>query len=131
MRITDFLKVEDCKAGDQLIIKDAGEWISHATKVRDDGSPQQSCQFSVLWHGEIKDITLSKLNRMALKAAWGPDTDDWVGKVAVIKKIADIQVAGKARKQIILGEYAGEALPEEQTVPAVDAAGEKETATWE
>ena len=85
-----FLKVEEVKNGDIITIRDAGTiQVSEKFKTKlADGTevPKKQYVFKVDYKGAEKNLTMNKMSRDNLAAAYTNDTENWIGKKASIEK---------------------------------------------
>ena len=97
-----YLKTAEVKTGDSVTFRTEGEWVENTKYTYDDGSPKRDFVIKVTYKGDEKKMRLNKMSRDAMVAAYGDDTADWVGKVAMITK-ENMLVAGKKMEVITLG----------------------------
>lgn len=106
--LNTFLKADMCETGDTIKFLDAGR-IYQKDFVQTDGSkePKITFEVNVLLNGEKRKIyspNTSSIN--LLKEAWGPNSDDWVGRRAEISIIEQLSF-GKLKKIIIAKPVGG------------------------
>lgn len=84
-----YLKSDEVKTGDIITIKDSGSvQISEKFKTRlSDGTeiPKKQYVFKVEFKGAEKNISMNKMSRDKLAAAYTNDTEKWIGKKASIE----------------------------------------------
>ena len=80
------ITVKELKAGDVLEFKDAGEWATvDFSKARDGSDLKEVFQIGTSINGtEGRKFTTNGTTRKILAQAWGPETDQWVGKKAKV-----------------------------------------------
>jgi hypothetical protein len=94
MKLNDnsvWLNAKSCKDGDIIVILNEGEWRDSTKFTYDDGNPVKQLVFKVKHEDEEKQLTLIKNSRIAMIAAFGDDTVEWVGKKAAIKLALNTQ----------------------------------------
>jgi hypothetical protein len=96
-----YLKTVEVKTGDSVTFRNEGEWVESTKYTYDDGSPKRDFVIKVTYKGAEKKMRLNKTSRDSMVAAYGDDTADWVGKVAMIAKELML-VAGKKQDVITL-----------------------------
>lgn len=96
----NYLKSDDVKQGDKVVIITEGEWVSSAKYTYPDGTPRKDFLLKVDHGGVEKDFRLNATNKKALVKAYGEETAEWVGKI-VILETANVLVSGKMMKTII------------------------------
>lgn len=97
-----YLKKEEIKSGDKIIIKTEGEFVKSKKFTYPDGTPRDQFQITIeLSSGEERTLVLNKTSRNNLKSAWGRETKDWIDRFAVIS-LVDIMVGGDIKKSIVL-----------------------------
>lgn len=88
-----YLKVDHVKSGDVLKFVDAGQIITKDFKQKDGTSQKRSLlEIGVkIPNGEIKTYSPNSTSVKYLTEAFGPNTEDWVGKEAravIVEQIA-------------------------------------------
>ena len=104
MKLTDggvFLKSDMVKPGDIIKILNAGEWIESVKFTYEDGKPKKDFIIKVLYNDKEYSMRINATNRKALIAAYGAETDAWVGSGAKID-VANVMVSGVMKKTILL-----------------------------
>lgn len=93
--LSNFLKPADITNGEVVTFIDAGE----IKMVRFGQQPEKKVfQISVeLANGKQKIVTLNSTSRQILGGFWGTDTENWVGKKALITKTKQ-NVAGQIKE---------------------------------
>ena len=77
---TRFLKVDDIKHKDVVLVESEGVWQDSNFKD-DDGNPQKEFRIHFkLGNGELRSTSLRNTNVRLLGKALGDETKDWVGK---------------------------------------------------
>ncbi len=77
---TRFLKTEDIRHKDVVLVESEGVWQESNFKD-DDGLPQREFRIHLrLGNGEVRSTTLRSTNVKLLGKALGDETKDWVGK---------------------------------------------------
>jgi hypothetical protein len=113
----NYLKTADANNGDKITFINAGDWIESTMYKYDDGNPKVDFVIKIMFKDEEKVMRLNKTNRDTLIQAFGNNTDEWVGKSALIIK-EKVMVAGKKLDCITLEpntEDQGEATEDTDT----------------
>lgn len=97
----NYLKADEVKTGDTLIINSEGEWIESKRFTYPDGTPKQQFIIKVNCDNVDRDMSLNATNRQNLINAFGKDTSKWVGQ-AVVVEIVKMSVSGQLKNVIIL-----------------------------
>jgi len=116
-----YLKTADVKTGESVTFRTEGEWVENTKYTYDDGNPKNDFVIGITYKGDQKRMRLNKTNRDILIAAYGQETQGWIGKSAMIVK-EKMLVAGK-RMDCITLEIPGQE-PKEMTKQEKDAAME-------
>ena len=93
-----WLSAKACAENDIVKFLDSGEWIESRKYTYDDGNPVNQLVFKVLHEGEEKKLGVIVASRTNLINAWGNDTDEWIGKEAII----NLALNNKGGKSILL-----------------------------
>ena len=96
----NYVKATDVQNGDRVTFMDEGEWIESQYK-KEDGSPRMQFVMTVKCKGEDKKMRINKTNSDTLVDAYGPETQEWIGKQAIIT-VEKVLVAGKKMDTILL-----------------------------
>ena len=96
----NYLKASDVMNGDRVTFMDEGEW-TESKFTKEDGSPRMQFVMTVKCKGEEKKMRINKTNSDTLVDAYGPETQEWIGKQAIIT-IEKVLVAGKKLDTIML-----------------------------
>ena len=96
-----WVKSADLNSGDVLVIQTGGEWVESQTFKHPDGNPVKQFVLTVAFGGEDKDMSLNKLSRTNLCAAWGNETDTWIGGCAKVDKVK-VMVGGEMKDSVVL-----------------------------
>ena len=97
----DYLKSQDAKTGERVTFKDEGKWEENTRYKYPDGNPRVDFICKVMYNNEEKRLRVNKTNRDALVAAWGAETQEWVGKTAHLEVVRAL-VSGKMMNTILL-----------------------------
>ena len=97
----NYVKTVDVNSGDIIVFKSAGDWKENTRYQYDDGNNKMDFVMKVDFNGEEKDMRINATNRKTLIAAYGDDTEAWIGKTAKITKVK-CMVGGKMQDCIIL-----------------------------
>ena len=100
-----YLKTADVKTGDQITIKDEGEWVNSTKFTYTDGTPKKQFNIGVEHNMEFKTMTMNGTNRTSCMGAWGKDTKNWLDKTATIELVKAL-VGGKSVQVMILNPIA-------------------------
>lgn len=101
-----YLKTEDIKQGDTITILDGGEFVASAKYTYNDGTPRKDLLFKIKHNDKELSMRLNATNKKTLVAAFGDDTDAWVGKIVKLD-VANVMVSGKMMKTIIMQPVGG------------------------
>ena len=103
MKLTDmnFLKTSEVKGGEIITFLTEGEWVKNTKFTYENGDPKNDFVIKVEILEVEKSMRLSKVNRETLKAAFGDETAEWIGKQAKITKVKAM-IGGKMQDMIIL-----------------------------
>jgi hypothetical protein len=106
-----FLSAKTCNTGDILTFKNGGVMVESNYKQGatfpdgkpnpNAGKPQMQLQFDVEVNGVDFIFTCGKTNQKALAAAYGRNTDDWIGKKCGIT-IVKVMVGGEMKDSVML-----------------------------
>lgn len=78
---TKFLKSDDVKHKDVVVVASEGKWGESDTFKDDDGNPAREFRIDLkLSNGETRNTTLRSSNVKLLGKAFGTETKDWIGK---------------------------------------------------
>ena len=77
-----YIKAEMVQDGDKITFVDAGK-VTEKTFTEEQG-PRKVLEIGVTFKGESKTYSPNGASQKNLKAAWGPDTENWIGKTAVL-----------------------------------------------
>ena len=75
-----YLKCEMVTDGDMMIFKDAGTVVSKTFKQDGEDVTKDMLEITVDFKGEEKIYSPNTTSMRLLVAAWGPDTETWIGK---------------------------------------------------
>ena len=87
----NYFKSDDVQSGDMIEILDAGEKTPSDKFKYKDGNPVINYRFKVkiVKTGDERMMNINKTSRNSLEAAYGSDTEGWIGKTAqVIKEMS-------------------------------------------
>lgn len=99
LNLNRFLKTEDVKAGDIIMIMDGGIPSESKKFTNPDGTPKVQLNFTVkMGDGSEMCLSMNKTSQKMLAQAFGRDTDKWVGKVAKI----NLSLTPMGKQMIIL-----------------------------
>ena len=104
MKLNDgknYLKSDMIKPGDTLTFLNAGEWIESRTYKYEDGNPKKDFIMLVKYQDKEYSLRVNSTNRKALVAAYGDETEKWIGSGAKID-VVNVMVSGKMAKSIFL-----------------------------
>ena len=105
-----WLSAKTAKDGDIVKFLDTGRWVESKRFTYEDGNPVRQLVFKVMHNNEEKQLTLIKASRTNLMDAWGAETDDWIGKKAIINLALNTQ----GGKSIVLKPVGGVSLKPKQ-----------------
>lgn len=78
---TRYLKAEDIKHKDILVIDSEGKWQDSATFKNEDGEPSREFRVNLkLPNGEVRNTSLRSTNVRLLGQSLGDESADWIGK---------------------------------------------------
>ena len=97
----NYVKTADVSNGDMITFKSQGDWIENTRYQYPDGNNKVDFVIKVEIKGEEKSMRMNATNRKVIIAAYGEETQDWVGKTARITKVNAL-VGGKMQDCIIL-----------------------------
>lgn len=80
--LSDYLKPDHVTDGDTVTFANAGEIKSKSFKEGDE--PRKVLEIGVTFKGEKKTYSPNATSIKNLSAAWGTDTEKWVGKTAAL-----------------------------------------------
>lgn len=81
----EFLKPKNVRTGEFLKFINGGEWkVSVFKKGTTEENSKKQLEILVMHNNEEKKFTLNSPSYEALSPAYGEDTDNWVGKSAMI-----------------------------------------------
>jgi hypothetical protein len=84
-----FIKADEVKNGDIVTIKDGGQvQMSEKFKTKlPDGTevPKKQYVFKIEFKGAEKNLSMNKMSRDNLSAAYSNDTEKWIGKKATVE----------------------------------------------
>jgi len=92
-----YLKTTDVKSGTRIIFLEPHKTIERTM----DGVLKKSDEILVEYEGEKKVLNLNLTKKKILAEAWGTNSDNWVGKQAVLELIP-ITVKGELKTSILL-----------------------------
>ena len=104
MKLNDgknYLKSDMIKPGETLTFLNAGEWIESQKFTYEDGSKRKDFLIQVKYNDKEYALRLNATNRKALVAAYGDETEKWIGSGAKID-VVNVMVSGKMAKSIFL-----------------------------
>ena len=107
MKLNDgktYLKSDMVKVGDTVKFLNGGEWIESAKFKYDDGTPRKDFIIQVKYNGAEYALRVNATNRKALVAAYGDETEQWIGFGAKVD-VVNVMVSGKMQKSIMLTPY--------------------------
>lgn len=96
-----WLKSENVKSGDTIIILNEGEIVNNPKFTYNDGTPKKDFILKVTHNGLEADFTINAGNKKILIAAFGDETKDWISKTCKID-IANVMIGGVLKKSIIV-----------------------------
>lgn len=96
-----WLKSENVKNGDKIIILDEGQFVTSAKYTYADGTPRKDFILKVKHNDQELDLRINATNKKALIKAFGEETADWVGKPCKLDKV-NVMVSGKLMDSIII-----------------------------
>ncbi len=97
----NYLKSDSVKDGDTVKFLNAGEWVESRTYKYEDGNPKKDFILQVKYNGAEYALRVNSTNRKALTAAYGDETEAWIGFGAKIS-VVNVMVSGKMMKSIFL-----------------------------
>lgn len=122
-----FIKADNVEEGDYIHFCDAGRIYEKEFEDKDtkEKKVQDVLEMEVIVNEDMKRKIYSPntVSRTLLKEAWGPDTENWVGKVGVVT-FADQMSFGKLIKLLVVKPYV-EPKPKREPRPVVAPAASK------
>ena len=97
-----YMKVEMVTDGDMMMFKDAGVVVSKTFKQDGEDVAKEMLEITVDFKGESKIYSPNTTSMRLLVAAWGPDTELWIGKSARL-----FVVPTNKQKDMLLAKPAG------------------------
>lgn len=103
----NWLKADVIKNGETITILDKGEWVTSAkfTNAKT-GEPKKDFVCKVDYNGQTFDLTINTTRLNVLKAAYGKDSEQWVGKKCAVDQ-ANVMVGTSMKKTIVLKPIGG------------------------
>lgn len=83
-KLSKYLKPEHVKDGDTVTFVDCGVIVDKTFKKEGKDETKPTLEITVSWRGENKTYSPNGTTVKLLNAAWGSETEDWVGKTAVL-----------------------------------------------
>ena len=80
----NYIKPSEAKTGDIVTFKDSGIIEESTYKKVEGEEPKKTLVMSVELNGEEFNLRVNYTSSQTLSAAWGQDTEGWVGKSAVV-----------------------------------------------
>lgn len=96
-----WLKTENVKNGDKIIILDEGQFVTSAKYTYPDGTPRKDFILKVKHNDAELDMRINATNKKSLIKSFGEETAEWVGKACKLDK-ANVMVSGKLMETIIV-----------------------------
>lgn len=83
-KLSKYLKLEHVKDGDKITFIDPGAIVEKTFKKDGKDETKLALEITVSWRGENKTYSPNGTTAKLLSAAWGPDSEGWVGKSAIV-----------------------------------------------
>lgn len=102
----NWLKADVIKIGENITILNKGEWVTSTKFTNKNGEPKKDFVCKVDYNGQTFDLTINTTRQNVLKAAYGKDSEQWVGKKCTIEP-ANVMVGTNMKKTIVLTPIGG------------------------
>ncbi len=96
-----WLKSDNVKSGDNLTFLNGGEIVVSGKFTYADGTPRKDLVFKATHNGAEVDFNMNATNKKTLIAAFGDETDQWIGKTVKLD-VANVMIGGQTKKSIIV-----------------------------